>query len=64
VTVAGAGRGWSAVSNDAWITVVNGGDGAGNGAVTYSITALPGRMTQRSGTLTIAGKMVTVTQSR
>ncbi len=65
VTVtAAAGCGWSAVSNDEWITIVSGGTGAGNGAVTYSIRALPGRMTQRSGTLTVAGKTMTVTQSR
>ena len=59
-----AGCGWSAVSNDPWITLVNGGNGTGNGAVKYSISALPGRLTQRSGTLTVAGKTVTVTQSR
>ena len=61
---AGEGCGWSAVSNDPWITVVNGGNGTGNGAVAYSIAALPRGVTQRSGTLTVAGKTVTVTQSR
>jgi len=65
VTVAtAAGCAWSAASNDAWITVVNGGGGTGKGAVAFSIAALPGRLTQRSGTLTVAGKTVTVTQSR
>jgi glucose/arabinose dehydrogenase len=65
VTVtAAAGCGWSATSNDAWITIVNGGNGTGNGAVNYSVAALPGRMSQRSGTLTVAGKTVTVVQSR
>jgi len=65
VTVTTApGCNWSAVSNDPWIAISNGASGAGNGVVTYSIPTLWGRTTQRSGSLTVAGKTVTVTQSR
>ncbi len=42
----------------------SGANGAGNGAVGYSVAALPGRVTQRTGTMTVAGKKVTVVQSR
>jgi hypothetical protein len=59
-----AGCSWSAASNDSWITVVNGANRAGNGAVSYSIGALPARLGSRSGTLTVAGKTVTVVQAR
>ena len=61
---AAAGCGWSAASNAAWITIDSGASGSGNGAVNYSVGSLPGRLTQRSGTLTVAGKTVTVVQSR
>jgi hypothetical protein len=55
---------WSAVSNDPWISDQQRRDGSGNGVVTYSIPTLWGQTTQRSGSLTVAGKTVTVTQSR
>jgi hypothetical protein len=55
---------WSAVSNVAWITIDSGASGAGNGSVGYSVAALPARMSQRTGTMTIAGKKVTIVQSR
>ena len=58
----GAGCGWSAVSNAAWITIDSGVNGSGNGAVNYSVTALPSRTAQRTGTLTI--RTVIVVQSR
>jgi hypothetical protein len=65
VDVASAvGCGWSAASNDEWITIVSGSNGNGGGEVGYSVTALPGRMSQRKGTMTVAGKTVTVMQSR
>ncbi|HET7033112.1 MAG TPA: BACON domain-containing carbohydrate-binding protein, partial [Casimicrobiaceae bacterium] len=60
----GAGCGWSAVTNAEWITIDSGANGSGNGAVNYSVTALPRGTTQRTGTLTIAGRTVTVVQSR
>ncbi len=40
VTVtAPAGCGWTAVSNDGWITVTSGSSGSGNGSVGYSVAA-------------------------
>ena len=61
---AGAGCAWSAVSNAAWITIDSGANGAGDGTVNYSVAALPGRTTQRTGSMTIAGKTVKAVQSR
>lgn len=56
---AGAGCGWTIVSNDAWITVTGGA--SGNGTVNYSVAANLAT-TQRIGTVTIAGQTFTVTQ--
>ncbi|MBI3683138.1 MAG: pre-peptidase C-terminal domain-containing protein [Acidobacteria bacterium] len=53
---------WTASSNAAWITIVSGTEGTGNGAVTYRVEPNPGS-TARSGTLTIAGQTVSLTQS-
>jgi hypothetical protein len=50
---------WTAVSNAAWITVAS-GTRAGSGSVEYHVVANPGG--PRTGTLTIAGFTVTVTQ--
>jgi len=58
---AGAGCPWTAVSNAAWITVTAGSSGSGNGSVSYSVAANTGP--QRVGTITIAGKTFTLTQS-
>jgi hypothetical protein len=53
---------WTAVSNNAWITVTDGASGTGNGTVTYSITAnTTGAI--RTGTITIGGQTFTVTQA-
>ncbi|MFN0087303.1 MAG: PQQ-dependent sugar dehydrogenase, partial [Blastocatellia bacterium] len=57
---AGAGCAWTAASNAAWITVTAGGSGSGNGTITYSIAANAGA--QRTGTITAAGQIFTVTQ--
>ncbi len=59
-----SGCAWSAASNAAWITIVNGSSGVASGTVTYSVGALPGRLSQRSGTMTVAGTTVKVVQSR
>ena len=56
------GCGWSATSSTSWMAIANGGSGAGNGTVTFSAAANP-TTTQRTGSLTIAGRTVTVTQS-
>jgi hypothetical protein len=58
---AASGCAWTGVSNAAWITVTAGASGSGNGTVTYSVAANSGA--QRTGTLTIAGRTFTVTQT-
>jgi phosphatidylserine/phosphatidylglycerophosphate/cardiolipin synthase-like enzyme len=52
---------WTAVSNATWITVASGASGNGNGQVAFSIERNFGAA--RSGTLTIAGKTLTVSQA-
>jgi hypothetical protein len=56
-----AGCGWAATSNASFISISSGADGSGNGAVTFSVSANPGSLS-RTGTLTIAGQTLTVTQ--
>lgn len=53
---------WTATSNAGWITVTAGGSGSGNGEVALTIAANP-EPTPRSGTLTVAGRIVTVNQA-
>ncbi|KJU86983.1 protein containing DUF1566 [Candidatus Magnetobacterium bavaricum] len=60
VTV-GTGCNWTAKSNVSWITIPSGTSGIGNGTVSYSVTPNSGT-TQRTGTMTIAGKAFTITQ--
>ena len=63
VTVtATAGCSWTAVSDDAWITVTAGASGTGNGRVSFKASRNGGA--QRTGTLTIAGLTFTVTQEK
>ena len=52
---------WQAISFSPWITIDNGGNGTGNGFVIYSVGPNPGAM--RTGTLTINGAIVTLTQA-
>jgi hypothetical protein len=52
---------WTAVSNDIFITITNGGSGTGNGTVSYSV-ASHASTSRRSGTITIGGKIFTVFQ--
>ncbi len=61
VTTTG-GCAWTATSNDSWISITSGGNGSGNGAVNYSVAANT-TTTSRDGTLTIAGRTVTITQA-
>jgi subtilase family serine protease len=53
---------WSAVSNDAFITITNGVSGTGKGVVAYTI---PANMTSNilTGSMTIAGQTFTIIQS-
>jgi hypothetical protein len=52
---------WTATSHVSWITIASGATGTGIGTVTYSVAANP-TGSVRTGTLTIAGKTVTITQ--
>ncbi len=61
VTVtAPAGCPWTAASDSAWITITSGASGSGDGPVGYSVAVNTG--VARSGTLTVAGQTVTVSQ--
>jgi len=55
---------WTATSNAAWLTIIAGASGTGNGAVNYRSTANPSTTASRTGTLTIAGQTHTVTQGQ
>lgn len=57
-----AGCNWTAQSNAAFITITTSSSGSGNGAVNYSVASNPSS-SLRSGTMTIAGRTFTVTQS-
>ena len=52
---------WTAASNDNWITVASGASGTGDGIVRINVGLT--LLTSRTGTLTIAGQTVTVSQS-
>lgn len=52
---------WTAVSNDPWITVLSGGQGSGNGSVTYAVGPNPDA-SPRTGSLSIAGGTLIVHQ--
>ena len=56
-----AGCAWTAVSNAAWITIVSGSSGSGDGSVVYSVAVDTG--VQRSGTIMVGGQAFTVAQS-
>ena len=58
---AASGCGWAANSNAAWLSIVSGATGSGNGTVQYSAASNTGP--ERSGTITAAGQTFTVTQS-
>jgi PKD domain-containing protein/all-beta uncharacterized protein/beta-propeller repeat-containing protein/S-layer family protein len=52
---------WTAASSDSWITILSGGDGDGDGLVTYKVAGNT-TSTPRTGTLSVAGQTVTITQ--
>jgi hypothetical protein len=63
VSVAAAGGcGWTAASNASWITIDSGASGDGPGTVTFTAAATTGP--SRTGTITIAGRTVTVVQGQ
>jgi hypothetical protein len=57
-----AGCAWTAASNAPWISITSGASGTGNGTVNYNVAANTAT-TPRTGTLTIAGRTLTITQS-
>jgi hypothetical protein len=59
--VSGAGCGWNAASNAAWITITSGAMGTDNGAVNYLVSA--NSESNRSGSITVAGQTFNVTQT-
>jgi hypothetical protein len=62
VTVsAGSTCQWSATSGATWITINSGATGTGNGTVVFSVA--PNTGAQRTGTLSIGGRALTVTQA-
>jgi hypothetical protein len=52
---------WRAQSNASWITVTSGASGTGNGTVGFNVAANTTN-SQRTGTMTVAGKTFTITQ--
>lgn len=59
VTVS-AGCAWTATSQASWIAITSGASGNGSGTVSINVAAAGGA--SRSGTLTVAGRTVTVNQ--
>jgi uncharacterized repeat protein (TIGR01451 family) len=53
--------GWTAVSDDPWITITSGSSGTGNGKVSYSVAANEGP-SSRQGSIRVAGRIFTVSQ--
>ena len=63
VTVAAAaGCSWTATRLGTWITISSGASGSGNGTVSFGIAAQTGT-SSRTGTLTVGGQAVTITQA-
>jgi hypothetical protein len=59
---AGTSCAWTVASNASWITITSGASGTGNGTVNYTVAANTAT-SSRTGTLTVAGQSVTVTQA-
>jgi ABC-type histidine transport system ATPase subunit len=55
------GCSWTAVSSASWITISSGASGSGNGTVLYTVAANTLR-DPRTGTLTVGGQTLSVTQ--
>ena len=63
VTPSNSTCGWTATSNASWLKITSAAGGSGNGTITFSIAANLSSPF-RTGTLTIAGKTLTVYQWR
>src|SRR5262249_34034068 len=53
---------WTSTSNVPWITITSGAAGAGNGAVTFSVSSNTSGVS-RAGTLVVAGRTLTINQA-
>ena len=62
IVMAGAACAWTASTDASWITITSGNTGTGNGSVGYTVASNPGANT-RTGTISVAGQMVTVSQT-
>jgi uncharacterized protein (TIGR03437 family) len=60
---AGEGCLWQAASNNNWITIGGGSPGSGAGTVQFTVAPADNATLPRTGTITIAGQTVSVTQS-
>ena len=60
----GVGCAWTATADASWLHIVSGATGTGAGTVTFTADPYSGGGNSRSGTLTIAGQTVTVTQDK
>ncbi|HKA01871.1 MAG TPA: BACON domain-containing carbohydrate-binding protein [Candidatus Solibacter sp.] len=60
---AGEGCLWQAASNTSWLSVSGGSPGSGGGTVQFNVAPGGNAVLPRSGTITIAGQTITVTQS-
>src|SRR5262245_51627210 len=56
------GWAWTAAPKDSWITITSGATGSGDGAVRFAVAQNPNAGSRR-GTLTVAGRKVTVVQA-
>jgi hypothetical protein len=56
-----SGCSWTAVRAGSWLSIRSGGSGNGSGTLSYRVSANRGSTT-RTGTFTIAGQAVTITQ--
>jgi hypothetical protein len=54
---------WTASKTDTWITLLA-ASGTGNGTVRYKVDKLPGKDDERSGTITVAGLVFRITQTK
>jgi Putative binding domain, N-terminal/Viral BACON domain len=58
---AGSGCAWTAASDSPWITLMGSTSGTGGGGISFAVSPVSGPA--RSGTITVAGIQVTVSQS-
>jgi uncharacterized protein (TIGR03437 family) len=57
----GSGCTWTAAANETWLAISSSATGSGNGTVTFAVAADSG--TARTGSLTIAGQTVSISES-